>query len=118
VSESGEYIEFEAPCCYSVRTCYDTEHLIISLKTMRALRRIEAVRCYRGYTKKYKFYPSDNVILVYHYVSNRNVHYIRVLWKPENLDESKAIEVVRKALGLEVTSKIIVLGEEVKEVVE
>jgi hypothetical protein len=41
-----------------------------------------------------------------------------VLWKPENIDTLQAIEVARKALGLEVTSKIVVLGEEVKEVVE
>jgi len=115
---SEKYIEFEAPCCYSIRTCHDTAHYIVSLRSKRVLKVIEAVRCYKGYTKKYKFYPSDDVALISYYKSNRGVHYIRVLWKPESVDVSKVIEAARKALGLLGEVKLVVLGEEVKEVVE
>jgi len=76
----------------------------------KVLRRIDAVRCYRGITKKVKFYPSNDVILVSYYMSNRGVHYIYVLWKPENLSNEKAIEIARKALGLEIEEKVIIHG--------
>jgi hypothetical protein len=113
-----KYVEFEAPCCHSVRTCYDTSHYIISLRTAKVLRRIPAVRCYKGLTRKYKFYPSGEVILVYHYVSNRGVNYIKILWKPENIDVNKAVDAARKALNLDIASKIVIEGEEVREIVE
>jgi hypothetical protein len=82
------------------------------------LKTIKAVRCYRGYTKKYKFYPSDDVALVSYYRSNRGVHYIRVLWKPESVDVSNVIEAARKALGLYIEAKLVIEGEEVKEIIE
>jgi len=97
---SENYIVFEAPCCYSVRTCNVTADYVISLKTARILRRIDAVRCYRGHTVRYKFYPSDDVALISVYVSNRGVHYIWVKWKPDSVSTDFVIETARKALGL------------------
>ena len=67
---SERYIEFEAPCCFSIRTCRDTAHYIILVKPPRILKIIEPVRCERGIRKKYKFYPSENVVLVSYYRSN------------------------------------------------
>ena len=118
MSESRGYVEFEAPCCNSVRTCRDTAHYVISLKSRRILKRIDAVRCYRGYSVKYRLYVNSDVIVVFHYVSNRGVNYLRALWKPEGVDESRAVEVARRALGLLREVKLIVEGEEVKEIVE
>ena len=91
---------FEAPCCSSIRECNVKAHYVISVLNAKILRVIRAVRCYRGYTVKYKFYPSDDVILVHHYVSNRGVNYINLLWKPPNLSEDEALLIARKALGL------------------
>jgi hypothetical protein len=74
------------------------------------------VRCYRGITKKYKFYPSEDVILVHYYRSARGVNYLKILWKPGSLPENVAVEVARRALGLETVEKIIVKGEAVEVV--
>jgi hypothetical protein len=114
----GAPMEFEAPCCASIRECNARAHYVVSLVKPKILRRIEAVRCYRGIRKKYKFYPSSDVALVEYYVSNRGVHYITVLWKPESVSTEKAIEMARRALGLEVATKIVVRGGEVVEVEE
>ena len=112
---SEGFIEFEAPCCFSERTCSVTADYIISLRTRRVLRRIAAVRCYRGYIKKYKFYPSQDVALVSYYCSNRGVHYISIKWKPEGVSKEEVIKAAMKALGLEAVTKIVVRGEEVVE---
>jgi hypothetical protein len=115
----GAPIEFEAPCCGSVRECYERAHYVISLTKLRVLRRIDALRCYRGIRKKYRFYPSEDVALISHYVSNRGVNYITILWKPNSVNIERVIEAARKALGLETTSKLVVRGAEVvEEVVE
>jgi hypothetical protein len=90
----------------------------VSLRTLRVLRRIGAVRCSRGYTARYRLYPSDDIILVYHYVSNRGVHYIRVLWKPQSVTTEEAVRAARRALGLHEDVKLVVVGEEVYEEVE
>jgi hypothetical protein len=116
VSES--YIEFYAPCCHSVRSCNATAHYIISLRTKRILRSVEAVRCGRGIVKKYKFYPSPDVALVSYYRSTRGVHHIAVLWKPQGVTVEEVVRAARKALGLEWESKLVVRGEEVCEEVE
>jgi len=73
---------------------------VISIPKRKVLRRISAVRCYRGEAKKVKFYPSESVILVKHYVSNRGVNYITILWKPEPVDIDSAISIAKSALGL------------------
>jgi len=100
MGEKNNYLEFEAPCCYSVRTCNTTADYVISLRTARILRRIDAVRCYRGHTVRYKFYPSADVALINVYKSNRGVHYIWIKWKPDNVSVDEVMEKVRRALGL------------------
>jgi hypothetical protein len=96
-----QVLEFDAPCCGSVRECSVRKLLVIGFREKpKVLREIKAVRCSRGYRKKIKFYPSENVLLVHYYVSNRGVHYIKILWKPETLLKEKAIEIARRALGL------------------
>jgi hypothetical protein len=66
----------------------------------KILREIGAVRCYRGIAKKFKFYPSPDVILVKYYRSNRGVHYITVLWKPGSLTEEQARLLAAAALDI------------------
>jgi hypothetical protein len=114
----GAPIEFGAPCCASVRECRVRAHYVVSLTKPRILRTIEAVRCYRGISRKYKFYPTNDVALVSHYVSNRGVHYLTILWKPEAVEAQKVIEAARRALGLETTAKLVIRGMEVVEEVE
>jgi hypothetical protein len=107
VTLGKDYLEFNAPCCTSARTCRHTAHYIISLTNARILRKINAVRCYQGIEEKYKFYPSDDVILVHYYCSTRGVNYLQVLWKPQSIDVNRAVEVARKAIGLEYESVIV-----------
>jgi len=95
-------LEFEVPCCNSVRTCNPTEHAIhvISLTRFRVLRTIEPVRCQRiGHVPKFKFYPSGAVALVHVYLSNRRNVYINVLWKPPEVDEQTVKDITLIALG-------------------
>jgi hypothetical protein len=113
----AQYIEFYAPCCHSIRSCSATADHIISLRTKKILRTIRAVRCGRGIVKKYKFYPSNDVVLVSHYISNRGVHHIKVLWKPQNVTTEEVLSVVRRALHLEEVVKIIV-KDTVEEICE
>ena len=110
-----QYIEFYAPCCHSIRSCNAMADYVISLRTKKILRVINAVRCGRGYSVKYKFYPTDDVTLVSHYVSNRGVHYISILWKPQGATVEEVIKAVRRALGLEKDVKLIVKDSTVVE---
>jgi len=99
-----EALEFEYPCCHSVRTCMPPtySHRVVSLRTGKFLRVIEPVRCSRlGYIPKYKFYPADDVALVSLYWSNRGNLKLIVLWKPENVSDNQVKEAVIKALGIE-----------------
>jgi len=116
--ESESYIEFYAPCCFSERSCSAMADYIISLRFKRVLRVIRPVRCGRGVTRKYKFYPSDDVILVSYYVSNRGVHHVKILWKPKGVTVEEAVRATMKALGLHEDVKLVVRGEEVCEEVE
>jgi hypothetical protein len=95
-------LEFEAPCCDSVRSCSVAKVYIIGIRNgkPKILREIGAVRCYRGITKKFKFYPSPDAILVKYYRSNRGVHYITVLWKPGSLTEEQARLLAAAALDI------------------
>jgi hypothetical protein len=96
-----QVLEIEAPCCWSVRSCNSYELLIIGIRgNPRILRRIGAVRCSRGYKKKIKVYLSKDIIVVRHYISNRGKHYVKILWKPETLDEEQAKLYASMALGL------------------
>jgi len=101
-------LEFDVPCCYSTRECNARKLVIIGFRGKpRILRIIHATRCARGITKKIKVSPGD-IILVRYYVSNRGVHYITVLWKPQNITDEQAIRIARKALGLETEEKITI----------
>jgi hypothetical protein len=103
-------IELDAPCCSSIRECSVRSLVVIGFRGKpKILREIRAVRCSRGITKKVKFYPSSDVILASYYVSNRGVHHINILWKPENIPNQQAIEIAKKALGIAMEEKISVI---------
>jgi hypothetical protein len=96
-----QVLEIEAPCCWSVRSCSSYQLVIIGIRGKpKVLRRIGAIRCNRGYKKKVKVYISKEIIVARHYVSNRGKHYIKILWKPETLDEEYAKLYASQALGL------------------
>jgi hypothetical protein len=98
---NSQTIEFDAPCCASVRECSARKLAIIGIRGRpRVLREINAVRCNRGITKKVKVYPSNEIIVATYYISNRGRVYIEILWKPEGLDESYAKLYTQQALGL------------------
>jgi len=92
----------EKPCCYSERECAVRYHAVVSIKTRRVLRYVNAVRCERlPQRPKYKFYPTNDVVLVEHYRSNRGKVSIKILWKPENISDYEVLRTVCQALGYE-----------------
>ena len=101
-TQNANVLEFEAPCCESIRECSVRKVYIIGFRNgkPRVLRSIDAVRCNRGVRKKFKFYPSADVILISYYRSNRGNNYLSVLWKPNNLTEEQAKTLSAIALGL------------------
>jgi hypothetical protein len=101
-SQVQQPLEFEAPCCESVRECNIRKIYIIGFRNgkPKILRAFDAVRCSRGERKKFKFYPSQDVILVHYYRSNRGNHYINVIWKPQNITEDQARLLAAAALGI------------------
>lgn len=113
----SEYLEFQAPCCGSERECIVRRHVIIGFKGRpRVLREIYATRCHRGITMHYKFYPSDSVLLIEYYRSNRGNNHITILWKPKHLSDKEAELIVRLALGLEEIYEFRILNS--NEIVE
>jgi hypothetical protein len=100
-------MRFQAPCCSSVRECRFRAHYIIDVKKAEILRKIEATRCYRGIVEYYVLEPTPDIIVVEHYVSNRGVNYIHILYKPQTLTEDDVLKIARRALGLEIEEKII-----------
>ena len=91
----------DAPCCDSARTCGVTKVYVIEIGNKpKILYTINAVRCNRGIRRRYSI-KLGNIVVAYYYVSNRGNHYITVLWKPENIDDKTAEQMVRKVLGLE-----------------
>jgi len=103
----NQVLEFDAPCCNSVRECMTRKLFVIGFRGKpEILREIRAVRCERGVKKKIRFYTSDDVMLIEYYRSNRGVNYVTILWKPETLTSERAIEIARKALGLSVEETI------------
>jgi hypothetical protein len=103
-------LEFDAPCCYSVRECSVRKLYVVGFRGKpKVLKEIGAVRCGRGITKKIKFYPSNDVILISYYVSNRGVHHITILWKPQNISEEQATKIVREVLGIALEEKVSVI---------
>ena len=103
----SQVLEFEVPCCNSIRECSVRKLMIIGFRgEPRILKEVKAVRCSRGIKRKIRFYTSDDVMLIEYYRSNRGVNYITILWKPETLTSERAIEIARKALGLSVEETI------------
>jgi hypothetical protein len=100
-------LRFQAPCCGSIRECRVRADYIISLSKAEVLRRIDATRCFRGIVEYYEVEPTPDIVVVEHYVSNRGVNYIHVIYKPESLKEDSVLKIVRRALGLEITEKIV-----------
>ena len=112
----SNFIVFQAPCCGSERECITRKHLIIGFRGKpRILREIYATRCRRGFTMRYKFYPSNNVILIEYYRSNRGNNHITILWKPQNLSNKDALNIVRYALGLEEVYEFRIINNSVIE---
>jgi hypothetical protein len=74
----------------------------------KILRIVDAVRCNRGVRKKFKFYPSSDVILVKYYRSNRGNNYITILWKPGGLTEEQAKAYAALALGLYTEEEVVI----------
>jgi hypothetical protein len=99
-TNQNNFLVFEAPCCESVRECNVRKLYIIGIRKARILRTIDAVRCSRDVRKTIKFYPSNDVVLISYYRSNRGKHYITVLWKPENITEEQAKAFASLALGI------------------
>jgi len=101
-TQNANVLEFEAPCCESIRECSVRKVYIIGFRNgkPRVLRSIDAVRCSRGVRKRFKFYPSSDVILASYYRSNRGNNYISILWKPQNITEDQARLLVVAALGI------------------
>ena len=100
-------MKIQKPCCGSVRECRARKHYIIDLNKEQVLAEIEAVRCYRGIIEYYEVDVSQDIAIIEHYVSNRGVHYVIPIYKPESINENVFMSKVRRALGLEVTEKIV-----------
>jgi len=99
---SENYILVEAPCCASIRECNVRALYVIGTRGRgRILRTINAVRCYRGESKKVKIYPSNDIIVVEYYVTTRGNPKITVVWKPENMSMEDALRVAKRVLGVE-----------------
>jgi hypothetical protein len=95
-----EVMEVKAPCCNSRRTCRDSFIAVIGIRGKpRVLRTINAVRCYRGEEKVFRFYPSHDVILANVYITTRSNVSVGILWKPDSVTEEDARRKVLEALG-------------------
>jgi hypothetical protein len=110
LTQQTSVLEFDAPCCESLRECSVRRIYIIGIRNNKAkiLREIDAVRCYRGIRKKFKFYPSDDVVLARYYRSNRGNHHITILWKPQNMTEDQAKAYAALALGLYTEEEVVI----------
>jgi len=95
----------EAPCCWSKRECRVRTKYVVSLEDGEILQTIPAMRCYRGVKKAYIVSVTEPIAIIEHYISNRGVHYIYIEYS--NWEGKKALEVVRRVLGLESVEKII-----------
>jgi hypothetical protein len=100
-------VRIQKPCCGSIRECSVRRHYIIDLNREEIIGEIEAVRCYRGIIEYYEVEPTPNTAIVEYYMSNRGVHYVIPIYKPESINENVFMSKVRRALGLEVTEKIV-----------
>jgi len=100
----------KAPCCYSVRTCWDTRKYVVDVETKEVIEEIPAVRCNRGVERVYEIEVAEekasNVVVVEHYVSNRGVNYLYFEYPKEPSPE--IVDAVKEILGLKEVRKIIV----------
>jgi len=100
-------MKIKKPCCGSVRECRARKHYIIDLDKEEILTEIDAVRCHRGIIEYYEVEPTQNIAIVEHYISNRGVNYIQFIYKPEGVADDMLLSKVRRAIGLEITEKIV-----------
>jgi hypothetical protein len=100
-------MKIQKPCCGSVRECRVRKHYIIDLNREEVLMELEATRCSRGIIEYYEVEPTQNIAIVEHYVSNRGVNYIQFIYKPEGATEEQLLPKVRRAIGLEITEKVV-----------
>jgi len=92
-----------------VRTCRDTVKYVVDIERKKVIAEIEAVRCYRGIERYYEVEveeKKDTIVVVEHYVSNRNVHYLRFEYPKE--PSSEVLRIVKEILGLIETVKLVV----------
>ena len=95
-----QIITLRKPCCASVRECGVHYIAVIGIRNFKAkvLRYIEAVRCYREGEKHAKVTLAKDILIVYHYKSNRANVYLTV-YKPRELDTEIAKLLAVQALG-------------------
>jgi hypothetical protein len=94
-------ITIRRPCCASVRECSVRALYIIGIKNLanpKILRTIEAVRCYRVGEKYARVTLTNDILIVYYYISNRGNEYITI-YKPKQVDAEIAILTTLTTLG-------------------
>ena len=101
----------KAPCCYSRRTCMDTNKYVINAAEKAIIAEIPAVRCYRGVESVYEIEVEKekigSIVVLEHYVSNRGVHRLHFEYPKEPTEEM--IEVVKELLGLREVRKLRII---------
>ena len=104
-------LEIEAPCCASVRECNVRYKIVYSISQREILQTINAVRCYRGYQKRYilKLTDADDIIVAEIYRSNRGRLYIKIEYRPHNMNTEDAEKIIMEYFNP---------PEEIAEVVE
>ena len=96
----GKTLEIEAPCCASVRECNVRYKIVYSISQREILQTINAVRCYRGYQKRYILKldnaKKDDIIIAEIYRSNRGRRYIYIEYKPQFMSVEDAERIIRE----------------------
>jgi len=93
-------IEIEAPCCASRRECNVRYKIVYSISQREILQIINAVKCYRGYQKRYILKlddaKKDDIIIAEIYRSNRGRRYIYIEYKPQFMSVEHAERIIRE----------------------
>ena len=93
-------LEIESPCCASVRECWVRYKIVYSISQRKILQTINAVRCYRGYQKRYILeltdIEKDDMIIAEIYRSNRGRRYIYIEYKPQFMSVEHAERIIRE----------------------
>jgi len=99
-----------APCCFSRRSCFDTAKYVVDVEKREVITEIPAIRCYRGVERYYEVEiaeeKKDSIVVVEHYVSNRNVHYLR--FEHPKQPSPEILSAVKETLGLIEAIKLVV----------